>query len=296
MKYLPTIKMNSIEKSSTQKSNSILDRITYQPQVDHFYMERSGILFPLPPNTTGNEIVKEDYINLATKIDKIFDKVSKVIPQCRLDLRPSQAYGTYTIGMYNTDEDLGYIIGTNWIKSRDLYGHWDSRCDIWSDCAIDHCLVNIEYGFNTSPKIDFSQGYFSYFLKYLGVDTEFIKQMLSYDEFSYLFDKAVTNMDNLFLAQGFKPTIEKRSNLVSLAFDLHSNIATHPEVVRLLGISPDVSQLSNPRLIQAAEEGYNDSIIKLFYSHKYFPKDTQEMLELKALSYTLLSPTLGIKN
>jgi len=101
-----------------------------------------------------------------------------------------------------------------------------------------------------------------------------------------------------FIAEGFKATLENRSNLISLILGLNQTLVRNYEITRIIGQGSPHGELNinQPSLIKAAAAGYNDSILKIFYANQYYPTDTEELRAFKNIPYEMLDNILGGRN
>jgi hypothetical protein len=113
------------------------------------------------------------------------------------------------------------------------------------------------------------------------------KDGINFYPFMRRIDKMIPAINALFLKQDIQPTSEKRYNLMGLATNLPNRLLKDKRVQKLLGTSENNHNVLNANLVRAADLGYNDKMVKLFYVHDYFPSNPKEAQELNNLPYSM---------
>lgn len=78
-------------------------------------------------------------------------------------------------------------------------------------------------------------------------------------------DKMTHTIDNLFIQQGIKPTVQNRSNLVGLVCNLTPAVQDDESVRKLLGTENGIHNILNTNLIKAASMGQNEKDVRFSY-------------------------------
>lgn len=118
---------------------------------------------------------------------------------------------------------------------------------------------------------------------------------ISLDSFNTLLNEAALAMDNLFIQQGIEPSSDKRGNLISLLLGISSYLLIDEDIRNILKVErPGDHNIFNTNIVRLAGGGLDNSVLKLFYVHEYYP--TIEQLEdLTSVPYSMLSGIIGAK-
>jgi hypothetical protein len=118
---------------------------------------------------------------------------------------------------------------------------------------------------------------------------------ISLDSFNTLLDEAALAMDNLFIQQGIEPSSDKRGNLISLLLGISSYLLIDEDVRNILKVErPGEHNIFNTNIVRLAGDGLDNSVLKLFYVHQYYPT-TEQLKDLVSVPYSMLSGIIGAR-
>lgn len=161
---------------------------------------------------------------------------------------------------------------------------------LWHEAFLTPYIARVyytHYFFQVFPTKDFKE------TMNLLIDEPSIKDGINLYPFTRRIDKMVSAINALFYKQELQPTREKIDNLVGLTFNLPKSLIADKRVQKLLGTGENNYNILNANLIRAADLGYDDRMIKLFYVHDYFPNSLKEAQELKDLPYSMFEAVVG---
>lgn len=242
-----------------------------------FYLQKGNHVIPLPwmlPFWANND--KNPYLEIASKLDSIIDKYYDLIGNENTYLAPhlsrGDREGTVSISRINMD-------------------HYGLFVDTSIGTPINREMANLpELGYVTYDQdnkitMTFEEKFSLTVEKLLGKQIGFIH---GEDDFGSSIDDIKSAIDNLFIAQGFEPTSNKRHNLIGLCQNLTNHILEKEEVQKLLGVTPETIALDNPNLVRLADQGVTHTMIRIFCVAGVFPSSIEELEDLASMPIEML--------
>lgn len=154
-------------------------------------------------------------------------------------------------------------------------------------------LITLKYGGTGYFDLNVNLAFRKLVASLLPIEDHLTDAKITRSQFSKVADKVTTAIDALFAAEGIEATEQNRSNLIGLAVNLGANLTKNKKVNALLGTTHGTHNITNPALVHAANKGYTDSLIKLFYIENYFPKDDDEIETLMGLPFNMVKTIIG---
>lgn len=263
----------------TQTQSPLANRITIRPSDGRFYLARDQNHIPLPFQerrmpTTDSEI----YLELAAKIDNtlnVYDEFmgkgnNYVIPTGIINERK----GEIAIRYHNMEQ---YFV------VRDSYSPNFDR-NPWIRLEKTPSLGRVHYFNNNNVVIENAPEMTNLSNALLG---EPVAPTQTDTEFELFIEKIIEAIDNLFIQEGFQPTIQMRSNLLSLTQNMTGELIVNEKIHTLLNTTLSSHRIDNPQLVKLAAKGVHDTMLKIFYAHDTYPESVEEMLGLANLPFEL---------
>lgn len=242
-----------------------------------FYLRKGNHVIPLPwmlPFWSNND--KNPYLEIAGKLDSVIDKYYDLIGKENTYLSPRSSYrerkGTLSISHINM-EHYGLFVDTS------------IGTPINREMANLPNLGYVTYDQDNKITMTFGEEFRLTVEKLLDKQTGPIHRE---DDFDSSIDDIKSAIDNLFIAQGFHPTQDKRHNLIGLCQNLTNHILKKEEVQKLIGITPETVALDNPNLVRLADQGVTHTMIRIFCVAGVFPSSTKELEDLANMPVEML--------
>lgn len=278
---------------------SIKDRISSTPNKIYF-LEKDKKIICFPPllekehpisSSLTNEDIKEKYARLAIQLDKAIDKISDFFGKNNVSVFPYNSVLNSFVPICFENEKFEILKEKYHYKhSQDTLSTIAKRSNNSFTIAT---LASIKYNKKNEIKIHMYAPLQRINKALINTQNQKFTTVNSYDEFMNKIDFLKSGIDKLFTQQGFEPNETNRVNLLSLAVNLNKKTLKTAGVKKMLGITDEDYTITNPNLIKAAVEGYNDALVRLCYIHNYYPKNSDELQLFTALPYESTDAILG---
>lgn len=236
-------------------------------------------MIPLPFKTQLSILDSADYTKLATKIDNTMNTFDKFMGQVN----------NYSIPTGIINESKGEIT-IRYLNQKQYYAmknNYSSNFDRnpWVKLERTPSFGRIHYFKNDTVEIELAP-------ELMEIATLLLKKPVAPTQTDTEFDKSIENImraiDNLFIQEGFQPTSQMRSNLISLAYGMTGELVVSERIHNLLNTTLSTHRINNPQLIHLAAKGCHDNMLKMFYAHEVYPENTEEMLGLASMPFDML--------
>lgn len=272
---------------ATQKENaktkSIKSRISRPKYRGGYFFLNKGeeeIALPLMTSSLKNTDV-EPYLKIATKIDGAINDFYRFTPE------EDTHFMARDLGVSGVESyvSIRYHSSTHANIAR-AYRPVSFRDRRWLDSQSSPRIGSIQYHKNGSVKIYIHEGLDDIVEALMGTNDAFF--VLNTKKFAVLIDDLKKAIDNLFTEQGFEPTDKRRKDLISLICGVTDRLVQTEEIQNLLEVDGATYKINHPNLIQAAAQGINEDLIRLFYIADVYPKSIEEAVELTSMPFDML--------
>lgn len=263
----------------TQTQSSITDRITIHPRDGRFYLAREREHIPLPFNKNkGLTVDSNIYLELAAKVDNTLNAYDKLVGKENNYVIP-----TGIINERKGEIAIRYSNMEKYFFVRDSYSPIFDR-NPWKLLEVAPSLGRVHYFNNNNVVIENAPEMTNISNMLLG---EPVSPTQTDTEFELFIEKIIEAIDNLFIQEGFQPTIQMRSNLLSLTQNMTGELIVNEKIHTLLNATLSSHRIDNPQLVKLAAKGVHDTMLKIFYAHDTYPESVEEMLGLANLPFEL---------
>lgn len=245
-------------------------------------------------NTNINKAKTYKYLTLAFFLDQVIQKFQQLVGQGNITFRSRADINLTTrLSLFHTDKKYTDLLESKREQAR-YKGVYPSRESLY-DARETTTYLSIEYDEDANfwafiPSQEQSQHIFALLQKSIQVKTP-----SNHREVIYALDSFRRGLDGLFIQEGFEPTSQNRSNVLSLVLSFSGKLKKDENIQKLIRPENCLDPLSDRKLIHAAANGYHASIIKMFYLYGYYPSSIEEMKMFAAMPYDMLANVLGSK-
>jgi hypothetical protein len=269
-------------------TQSIEDRITIT-RLSTVYLMKYGKFFPLPrierPTLKKD---KNNYIELATKIDNAMDKFASLITCDNAYIHGALMENRGIIHFLYENRD--YNDAVNFGDPDTLTPEEIDKQSRWVETIESPELATITFNKNNQINATIKHPLLKIAKNKLVKETEL---NLNEKDFYSFIESTIETLDSLFIKEGFEPDAKKRVDLIGLAYDIPKQVIKHREIRKLLQTNVKNHTINNPNLIRLAAQGCSAHLFKLLYLYETYPKSIEDVLELANIPFDMLRSILA---
>lgn len=279
---------------SDEELDAISERIVVNKNTKTITLTGHDKPITLPGYTNSARFGSRKYLVLAFFLEQVIRKVQQVVGPENTTFRSRTDINLTTrLSLFHTDKKFTDFIESKREPAR-YKGVYPSR-ELLHDVREMTTYFSVEYDEDANfwafiPSQEQSQHIFALLQKSIQIKTP-----TNYREVIYALDAFRRGLDNLFIQEGFEPTSQNRSNLLSLVLSFSGKLKKNENIQKFIRPEDSSDPLNDKRLIHAAANGYHASILKMFYLYDYYPSSIEETKMLDSMPYDMLANVLGNK-
>lgn len=285
---------------TNDSSTSLVNQIIFDEAEAKYFLKKDRISLDLPVlNKKGAKANVDDLLGVSERLYVLLGSVGELLDEQRLKVVSKSLYKAGEAAFSCVDNGYQDFIqkrypGFPFFSSAKSPGE-NTKFSLTKNTFSNGNLFQVTYrsnnnfafrlGSNIRDMLDFPSEN----------GTSDYKTVVDYETCLNLLKVLREKIDKNFISEGYEPTLENRSNLLSLVLGLNVTLNRNYEIARRIGSLSRKGKLSidEPTLIKAAAEGYNDGILKVFYTNQYYPANVEELKSFKNIPYDMLDNILG---
>lgn len=281
-------------------ADSLTSQIVFDDTESKYFLKRGSTSLDLPVlNKKGLKANADDLVGVSERLDVLLRSVGGVLDDQRFSAVSKSRYkageaifkcldNSYQNFIYKRYPDFPYSSSTYTSVEK-------AKLLRAKDTFADGSLFRVTYRSNGSFAFQMNPNVEHMLNSSTDSETFDYKKVADYDTCLGYLKALRKKLDGRLTSEGYEPTLENRSNLLSLVLGLNLTLARNYEISRRIGAGNSKRKLNidQPMLIRAAAEGYNDGILKIFYINNYYPANAEELKSFKNIPYDMLDNILG---